>query len=161
MRMTPVGQAAEIDPHPVETREWLEALQSVTETDGAARAQYRLRRLEDLARDSGDFVGGQPYSAYRNTVPVAQQGSYPGDLALEERLTSIIRWNALAMVVRANKAYGELGGHVASYASAAEISKPGSTISSAPPRRTSPATSSTTSRIPPRACTPGPSSRAG
>src|SRR5205823_7236231 len=63
----------------------------------------------------------QPYSAYRNTIPVEQQGRYPGDLGLEERLTAIMRWNALAMVVRANQAYGELGGHIASYASAAEI----------------------------------------
>ena len=63
----------------------------------------------------------QPYSAYRNTIPVEQQGGYPGDLAMEERITSLIRWNALAMVVRANQAHGELGGHIASYASAAEI----------------------------------------
>ena len=62
-----------------------------------------------------------PYSAYQNTIPLEQQGAYPGDLALEERITAIMRWNALAMVVRANQAYGELGGHIASYASAAEI----------------------------------------
>ena len=61
------------------------------------------------------------FSAYRNTISLEDQGRYPGDLEMEERITSIIRWNALAMVVRANKAYGELGGHVASYASAAEI----------------------------------------
>src|SRR5208282_4812143 len=66
-----------------------------------------------------------PYSAYRNTIPLEKQGHYPGDLALEERLTSIIRWNALAMVARANRAYGELGGHIASYASAAEIFETG------------------------------------
>ncbi|HEY6892929.1 MAG TPA: alpha-ketoglutarate dehydrogenase, partial [Rhodanobacteraceae bacterium] len=62
-----------------------------------------------------------PYSAYQNTIPLEEQGAYPGDLAREERITSIERWNALAMVVRANRAYGELGGHIASYASAAEI----------------------------------------
>ena len=59
--------------------------------------------------------------AYRNTIPLEKQGAFPGDLAMETRITAIMRWNALAMVVRANKAYGELGGHVASYASAAEI----------------------------------------
>ncbi len=109
------------DPDPEETREWVEALAAVAEVEGGERAAFLLRRLDEAARDAGVFAGGQPYSAYRNTIPVAQQGPYPGDLAIEERLTSIMRWNALAMVVRANKAYGELGGHVASYASAAEI----------------------------------------
>ena len=63
----------------------------------------------------------QPYSAYRDASPVEKQGAYPGDLAVEERLTSIIRWNALALMVRANPADSELGGHIASYASAGEI----------------------------------------
>ena len=62
-----------------------------------------------------------PFSAYRNTIPTEKQGAFPGDLAMEERITAIIRWNALAMVMRANLAAGELGGHIASYASAAEI----------------------------------------
>ena len=66
-----------------------------------------------------------PYSAYQNTIPLEHQGVYPGDLALEERITSIMRWNALAMVARANAAHGELGGHIASYASAAEIFETG------------------------------------
>lgn len=123
MRLNPVPP--ETDPDPVETREWVEALRAVTETSGGARAHFLMRQLEETARRSGVFTSGQPFSAYRNTIPVAQQGAYPGDLALEERLTSIIRWNALAMVVRANKAYGELGGHVASYASAAEIFETG------------------------------------
>jgi len=113
------------DPDPVETREWIEALTAVTEVSGGQRAQFLLRQLEEVARRHGVFAGGQPYSSYRNTIPVAQQGAYPGDLEIEERLTSIMRWNALAMVVRANKAYGELGGHIASYASAAEIFETG------------------------------------
>ncbi|MDR5651474.1 alpha-ketoglutarate dehydrogenase [Ruixingdingia sedimenti] len=113
------------DTDPQETREWIEALTAVTETAGGARAQFLLRQLEETARRSGVFTSGQPFSSYRNTIPVAQQGPYPGDLDLEERLTSIMRWNALAMVVRANKAYGELGGHIASYASAAEIFETG------------------------------------
>ncbi|MFB9224140.1 alpha-ketoglutarate dehydrogenase [Paracoccus cavernae] len=110
-----------VDPDPVETQEWTEALSAVASASGSERAQFLLRQLEGVARDNGVFLHGQPYSAYRNTIPVAQQGAYPGDLAMEERLTAIMRWNALAMVVRANRAYGELGGHIASYASAAEI----------------------------------------
>jgi pyruvate dehydrogenase E1 component len=109
------------DLDPVETREWVEAFTAAAEVGGGERARFLLRTLEDVARRSGVFASGAPFSSYRNTIPVAQQGRYPGDLEIEERLTSIIRWNALAMVVRANKAYGELGGHIASYASAAEI----------------------------------------
>ena len=113
------------DSDPVETREWVEALTAVAATSGSARTGFLLRQLEDVARANGAFTQGQPYSAYRNTIPVAQQGAYPGDLEMEERITSIIRWNALAMVVRANKAFGDLGGHIASYASAADIFEAG------------------------------------
>ncbi len=124
-RATAPRHAAVHDIDPVETREWLEALAAVTETSGGERAQFLLRQLEEVARRNGAFAGGAVYSSYRNTISVAKQGSYPGDLAMEERITSIIRWNALAMVVRANKAHGELGGHIASYASAAEIFETG------------------------------------
>ena len=110
-----------VDPDPVETREWVESLDSVIRESGPERALFLLRELEEQMRHKGLRSSVQPYSAYRNTIPVNQQGAYPGDLAMEERITSIIRWNALAMVVRANQAYGELGGHIASYASAAEI----------------------------------------
>ncbi|RDD69818.1 alpha-ketoglutarate dehydrogenase [Paracoccus versutus] len=123
-QMQPQGSGF-ADSDPVETQEWIEALAAVAAHSGGERAQFLLRQLEDVARRHGVFLTGQPYSSYRNTIPVAQQGSYPGDLEMEERITSIIRWNALAMVVRANKAYGELGGHVASYASAAEIFETG------------------------------------
>ena len=116
---------AQADLDPVETREWIDALNAVTEFSGSDRAEFLLHQLKDVARRRGAFKAVQPYSSYRNTIPAADQGAYPGDLAIEERLTSIIRWNALAMVVRANKAYGELGGHVASYASAAEIFETG------------------------------------
>ena len=138
---------AQADLDPVETREWIDALNAVTEFSGSVRAEFLLHRLEDVARRSGAFKAVQPYSSYRNTIPAADQGAYPGDLAIEERVTSIIRWNALAMVVRANKAYGELGGHVASYASAAEILKPNSTISFARAAAISAATSSIFNRI--------------
>lgn len=109
------------DTDPVETQDWLDALEAMTQAEGRERAQFVLNQVQEHARRLGVTTAGLPYSAYRNTIPLAQQPAYPGDLALEERITSIIRWNALAMVVRANKAYGELGGHIASYASAAEI----------------------------------------
>ncbi|KHQ50603.1 hypothetical protein [Mameliella alba] len=109
------------DPDPAETAEWIEALESLTHHDGPERAHFVMNAVLDRARRLGVTTRGLPYSAYRNTIPLARQPDYPGDLALEERITSIIRRNALAMVVRANRAYGELGGHIASYASAAEI----------------------------------------
>src|ERR1700722_18568612 len=104
-----------------ETQEWLESFDALIRAQDSTRALYVLRRLEEHAKELGLLAPAAPYSSYRNTVPLAPQGRYPGDLELEERLTSIMRWNALAMVTRANNAYGELGGHIASYASAAEI----------------------------------------
>ena len=111
----------EVDADPAETREWLEALEAVVHVAGEERAQVLLRLLEEQAQQLGIVANVPPYSAYRNTIPADQEGPYPGDIAIEERITSIVRWNALAMVVRANTAYGELGGHIGSYASAAEI----------------------------------------
>ncbi|WP_313802479.1 alpha-ketoglutarate dehydrogenase [Sphingobium sp.] len=109
------------DPDPIETREWRDSFDAVVRELGPERGLFLLSQLEDQAREQGIFSGHQPFSAYRNTIPLERQGAYPGDLAIEERITAIMRWNALVMVVRANKAYGELGGHIASYASAAEI----------------------------------------
>jgi pyruvate dehydrogenase E1 component len=113
--------ASRLDPDPEETRDWIESFDAVIRTQDAARALYLLRRLEEHAKELGLLAAAAPYSAYRNTIPLERQGPYPGELELEERLTAIMRWNALAMVMRANQAYGELGGHIASYASAAEI----------------------------------------
>ena len=110
-----------VDTDPQETREWVEALEALNETQGPKRAHYVLSQVLDRARRLGVTTHGLPYSAYRNTIPVRDQPRYPGDLTLEQRINNLIRWNALAMVMRANKAYGELGGHIASYASAAEI----------------------------------------
>jgi pyruvate dehydrogenase E1 component len=109
------------DADPDETAEWLAALESVIQAAGHERAAFILSALDRKAKELG--VGGDvsPYWPYRNSIALERQPPFPGDIAIEERITAIIRWNALAMVVRANKAYGELGGHVASYASAAEI----------------------------------------
>ncbi|MFJ6328418.1 MULTISPECIES: alpha-ketoglutarate dehydrogenase [unclassified Rhizobium] len=109
------------DPDPAETSDWLQSLESVTKTEGGRRARFLLDALDRRAKEIGVVEESPPYSPYRNTIELDKQPPFPGDLAMEERITSIIRWNALAMVVRANRAYGELGGHVASYASAAEI----------------------------------------
>jgi pyruvate dehydrogenase E1 component len=115
------ARVADVDSDPEETKEWLDALASVVGRAGLERARFLLGRLERRAQELGTNAREPLFSAHRNTISLERQGSYPGDLALEERITAIVRWNALAMVVRANKAYGELGGHIASYASAAEI----------------------------------------
>ena len=113
------------DSDPTETQEWIDSMSSVTSVHGPERAQFLLRQLEEVIRNTGFTASGQPFSAYRNSISVDQQMEYPGNLELEERITAINRWNALAMVMRANKAYGGLGGHIASYASAAEIFETG------------------------------------
>ena len=111
--------ASDIDP--AETLDWLESLDAVTRSVGADRGKYLLQQLDARAQELGIRTQQVPYSAYRNTLSLQEQAAHPGDVAMEERITAIVRWNALAMVVRANRAYGELGGHIASYASAAEI----------------------------------------
>ena len=110
-----------VDDDPAETRDWLDSLTAVIANSGVERAQHILRSLDRAAQNRGIALLEQPYSAYRNSIGVDQQGAFPGDLEIEQRLTAIIRWNALVMVMRANRAYGGLGGHIASYASAAEI----------------------------------------
>ena len=114
------------DPHATsadttEIAEWRDAFLSLVNADGPARARAILDELAALARTQG--IGWQPdlNTPYVNTIAVQDQPDFPGDLAGEERLGSLIRWNALAMVVRANQAYGELGGHVASDASAPDL----------------------------------------
>jgi pyruvate dehydrogenase E1 component len=118
---SPPGGGEAPDSDPEETRDWLESLDAVLRVEDSARALFLLRQLDEHAKELGLVAAAAPFSAYRNTIALERQGIYPGDLAIEERLTAIMRWNALAMVVRANQAYGELGGHIASYASAAEI----------------------------------------
>jgi pyruvate dehydrogenase E1 component len=109
------------DVDPVETREWLDALDSVLAFEGSDRARFLLGELAAVGRRRG---APAPYSAttpYLNTIPVDQQPAYPGDLAVEWNVRSLNRWNALAMVLRANKESSELGGHIASFQSSATL----------------------------------------
>jgi pyruvate dehydrogenase E1 component len=108
-----------VDIDAVETEEWLEAIDAVVEHDGPRRAHDLLERVVEHARFRGaalDYVGPTPYI---NTIPREDEPPLPGDPALERRVRSLIRWNAIAMVLRANKESSELGGHIASYQSAA------------------------------------------
>ena len=116
---------SELDHDPLETAEWRDAFEALAATEGPARARHILDELARLARQHR--VGWQPdlNTPYVNTIDVKDQPAFPGDLAIEERLASLMRWNALAMVARANAAYGELGGHIASYASAADLFETG------------------------------------
>ena len=109
------------DLDPVETTEWRDAFASVVRLHGPDRARYLLDQLVVLAHQQ--HIGWSPelVTPYVNTIAIQAQQSYPGDLAIEEKLASLMRWNALAMVAKANSAYGELGGHIASYASAADL----------------------------------------
>jgi len=109
------------DPDPGETREWLEAFQSAIRNEGAERATFLLRKLLDEARVQRVKLPPVFNTPYCNTIPLAEQPQYPGNLDVEQRLMALVRWNALAMVVRANRAHPELGGHIASYASAADL----------------------------------------
>ena len=113
------------DPDPIETAEWRDAFTALLHAQGPQRARQILDGLARLAREQR--IGWAPELAtpYVNTIAVDAQPAFPGDLAVEERLASLMRWNALAMVVRANHSYGELGGHIASYASAADLFEAG------------------------------------
>ena len=113
------------DTDPDETQEWRAAFESLLGSQGPQRARFLLDELVRLARMH--HVDWQPElcTPYLNSISVTRQPPYPGDLALEERLAALMRWNALVMVVRANQAYGELGGHIASYASAADLFETG------------------------------------
>ena len=123
LNLTPAFDSTTLanDSDPTETAEWLDALESVFRVTGGERAEFILSALGRKAKDLGVVPDVLPFGPYRNTIPLEKQSPFPGDLDMETRLTAIIRWNALAMVMRANASHGELGGHVASYASAAEI----------------------------------------
>lgn len=111
------------DPDHIETQEWLEAFDAIVNHEGKGRAQFILKALSDFANQKG--IGLRPNTAYINTISSQDEPEYAGDLAIEKRLRAIIRYNAIAMVVRANKTNDDLGGHLASFASSALLYETG------------------------------------
>jgi len=113
--------APQVDIDAQETQEWIDALQSVIDNDGSERARFLLKELADAARQAGTQLPYGLNTPYINTIPVEDQPALPADRQIEFKIRSIIRWNAAAMVLRANKISTEYGGHIASYASAAVL----------------------------------------
>ncbi|HEX7220840.1 MAG TPA: alpha-ketoglutarate dehydrogenase [Burkholderiales bacterium] len=109
------------DADPAETREWLDAFDALVQSEGRERATFLLRKLLEHARARRVPLPPVLNTPYKNSIALAHQPQFPGNLELESRISAIVRWNALAMVVRANRAHAELGGHIASYASAADL----------------------------------------
>ena len=114
-----INQNHDIDP--IETKEWVEALQYVVENESAERAHFIIEQLQDAAIQAGINLPYKARTAYINTIPLEQQAEYPGDLNTEQRIDAFMRWNAMAMVVRAGKKAPDVGGHIASFASAATL----------------------------------------
>ncbi|MCB9853133.1 MAG: pyruvate dehydrogenase (acetyl-transferring), homodimeric type [Phycisphaerales bacterium] len=106
---------------PTETREWIESLTDVVKRDGSPRARFLLRRLREHAQESGVPFPFNANTPYVNTIPREYQAPYPGDRAVERRLKSIIRWNAMCLVVRANRRSSGIGGHISTFASNATL----------------------------------------
>ena len=120
-QIDPILAQAVSDPDVMETNEWLDALESVIDTEGPDRAHYLMERMMDLARRRGANIPFSSNTAYVNTIPADQGAHCPGNLEVEERLRSYMRWNAMAMVVKANRVDGDLGGHLSSFASLANM----------------------------------------
>jgi pyruvate dehydrogenase E1 component len=119
--MTRITDKVHSDIDPQETEEWIDSLRAVIEREGPGRAHFLLEKLVDYTRRSGGHLPYDATTAYINTIPAQKGASHPGNTELEYRIRSIIRWNAMAMVVRAGRRGGELGGHIASFASAATL----------------------------------------
>ncbi len=117
----PPAPVEPVDVDPAETREWLDSMESVLQTSGPDRARYLLTQLKNKANYSGVSLAFTANTPYINTIPVAEQPRFPGNRDLERRIKSIVRWNAMAMVVRANEMDGTLGGHISTFASSATL----------------------------------------
>jgi len=115
------GAGAVPEPDPHETREWVEAIEGVLEHEGPARAQELIGAIVDAAQRGGAHVSLGLSTPYINTIPASEQPPLPGNDEIETRIRHYVRWNAMAMVARANKESSELGGHVASFASSATL----------------------------------------
>src|ERR1700754_640248 len=109
------------DLDPTETQEWVESLNAVINHDGTERAHYLLERMVDSTRRAGGYLPFDPTTEYVNTIPPHMEARSPGNAAIDWRIRSLIRWNALATVVRANRKPGDLGGHISSFASSATL----------------------------------------
>ncbi|MDH5183406.1 MAG: pyruvate dehydrogenase (acetyl-transferring), homodimeric type, partial [Gammaproteobacteria bacterium] len=114
-------QSNMVDIDNIETQEWIDALAAVIEAEGVDRAHYLLEQMIDKARRSGANLPYSAGTAYVNTIPPHLEPDMPGDPAIEDRIRAYIRWNAVAMVVKANRKASELGGHIATFASAATL----------------------------------------
>ncbi len=109
------------DIDPLETREWLESIDSVLRVHGGERAHFLIDRMIDEVRRSGAYLPFSANTAYVNTIQPGREAPYPGQRSVEKRIEAYIRWNAMAMVLRANRESSEYGGHIASYASSASL----------------------------------------
>ena len=109
------------DSDPLETAEWLESLRSVLESKGPERVSFLLAELSEAAHREGVELPFTATTPYINTIPADKQPPYPGNREIERRIKSIIRWNAMAMVARANRDHDGIGGHISTYASAATL----------------------------------------
>src|SRR5690348_8747864 len=119
--MDQLDEILDQDLDPTETREWIDSLDAVIQHDGTERAHYLLEKMVDTTRRSGGYLPFNPTTEYVNTIPPGMEAKSPGDAAMEWRIRCLIRWNAMAMVVRANRRPGSLGGHIASFASSATL----------------------------------------
>ena len=116
-----MGGRSLTDIDPVESEEWVAAINSVMETDGVERAQYILQRLSARVTETGAQLPYAINTPYRNTIPTSREARMPGDLFMERAIRSLIRWNAMAMVMRANLKDGTLGGHISTFQSSATL----------------------------------------
>ncbi|MBU1312046.1 MAG: pyruvate dehydrogenase (acetyl-transferring), homodimeric type [Gammaproteobacteria bacterium] len=114
-----MSEVSKVDIDALETKEWLEALESVVRTEGVERAQFLLEKVLEEARLEGVDMPTGVTTNYINTIPPQQEPAYPGDVNLERRIRSVIRWNAIMIVLRGSKKELDLGGHMASYQSSA------------------------------------------
>ena len=105
----------------IELKEWLDALENIISEEGNDRASYILGKLASKLTESGTIPNYNLTTPFRNSIPVSEEAKMPGDLFMERKIRSLIRWNALAMVLRANKSSDDLGGHIATFSSSATL----------------------------------------
>ena len=110
-----------LDIDPQETKDWIDSISALIDEKGAERTHFIIEKLIDFSRRSGVKIPFSPYTEYLNTISVNNQKSYPGNRSIERRIKSLVRWNAMAMVVRANRNNNGIGGHISSYASSATL----------------------------------------